>query len=599
MCDLTPKAQAALKTPWNETRQCINGQVRGVSLIESEDSRVKCPEDLRFQERIVVSPMVMSKEESSKFVFMFVFDRRKGSAMEAALNTGRTFFICMLLGVGAMTFSKDANKLVLAPIERMIAKLDKIRASPLAAMSLGEDIVNREQTEALRYQSLLSMRGSTDSEANPSITDELVLNAIKPKSLKDRLQFFWDSCWIKLTCGCYRPQAPSLNDPMETIVLEKTIVKIGSLLALGFGEAGAEIIGQNMGGRPGAELNCMIPGKRVDAIFGYCNIRNFAATTDVLEDEIMVFVNRIVDIVHSIVTEFYGSPNQNVGGAFLLVWCLSGHPSPKRSRLADCAAVSFMQIIAKTSKSAVLARYRSNARLVKRLPGYRVRMGFGLHTGWAIEGAIGSNFKIDASYIGPHVCMASRLEGLTNVYGSSVIISDHLVQLMSPEFAKLCRPIDCVLIHRVSGVALPDWEPIRLYNVDLDEFALEAESDTSAGRNKYETHRDHLKERNRRRQHRVERWADDYNMSDMISRDHDIMKMRDKYSEEFFDKFSSAFTNYQNGNWEEAARQLEQTRFFNIIEDGPSSALLSFMKTCGGQAPTDWRGYRIYEDLRG
>lgn len=30
--------------------------------------------------------------------------------------------------------------------------------------------------------------------------------------------------------------------PMETVILEQTIVKIGALLALGFGEAGSKII---------------------------------------------------------------------------------------------------------------------------------------------------------------------------------------------------------------------------------------------------------------------------------------------------------------------------------------------------------------------
>jgi class 3 adenylate cyclase len=37
-------------------------------------------------------------------------------------------------------------------------------------------------------------------------------------------------------------------------------------------------------------------------------------------------------------------------------------------------------------------------------------MGFGLHLGWAIEGAIGSNFKIDASYLSPNVNLSARLE---------------------------------------------------------------------------------------------------------------------------------------------------------------------------------------------
>merc|ERR1719182_189230 len=66
-----------------------------------------------------------------------------------------------------------------------------------------------------------------------------------------------------------------IKEPMETVILEKTIIKLGGLLALGFGEAGAEIIGQNMrGGSTG--VDAMVPGQKVDAIIGFCNIRNFS-----------------------------------------------------------------------------------------------------------------------------------------------------------------------------------------------------------------------------------------------------------------------------------------------------------------------------------
>ena len=43
-------------------------------------------------------------------------------------------------------------------------------------------------------------------------------------------------------------------------------------------------------------------------------------------------------------------------------------------------------------------------------------MGYGLHTtqaGQSIEGAIGSDFKIDASYLSPNVNLASRIEAAT------------------------------------------------------------------------------------------------------------------------------------------------------------------------------------------
>jgi len=55
------------------------------------------------------------------------------------------------------------------------------------------------------------------------------------------------------------------------MMLEQTIVKVGALLALGFGEAGVKIISDNMGHN--GDVDPMIPGNRVVAIFGFCDIR--------------------------------------------------------------------------------------------------------------------------------------------------------------------------------------------------------------------------------------------------------------------------------------------------------------------------------------
>jgi len=49
------------------------------------------------------------------------------------------------------------------------------------------------------------------------------------------------------------------------------------LLALGFGEAGAQIIAENMS--RGGDIDPMLPGKKIMAIFGFCDIRNFADCT--------------------------------------------------------------------------------------------------------------------------------------------------------------------------------------------------------------------------------------------------------------------------------------------------------------------------------
>ena len=74
---------------------------------------------------------------------------------------------------------------------------------------------------------------------------------------------------------------------------------------------------------------------------------------------------------------------------------------------------SFLKIIAKLNKFKHVTNYNSNEQMLQRVPNFKVKMGFGLHQGWAIEGAIGSFFKIDASYLSPNVNMAARLEAAT------------------------------------------------------------------------------------------------------------------------------------------------------------------------------------------
>lgn len=55
---------------------------------------------------------------------------------------------------------------------------------------------------------------------------------------------------------------------------------------------------------------------------------------------------------------------------------------------------------------------------------YDVSLGFGFHVGWGIEGAIaiGSNFKIDASYLSFNVNMSSRLEAASLQQNNLVLI---------------------------------------------------------------------------------------------------------------------------------------------------------------------------------
>merc|ERR1711871_304463 len=64
---------------------------------------------------------------------------------------------------------------------------------------------------------------------------------------------------------------------------------------------------------------------------------------------------------------------------------------------------------------------------------FRVHMGVGLNYGWGIEGAIGSEHKVDASYLSPNVNTAARLETANHQFGTKMLISLNVVTMMTAE----------------------------------------------------------------------------------------------------------------------------------------------------------------------
>jgi len=374
------------------------------------------------------------------------FSKKDDTTFEAAMNMLMTVFIMFVLGVGAILFTRIAETLVIGPIERMVNMVKQLANNPLA-------------------------------------------------TVKER-------------------SAGSGSGGYETALLERTLVKIGGLLQIGFGEAGTEIISSNM--RNGGNLNPLIAGRKMNGIFGFCDIRQFTDATECLQEEVMVFVNEIADIVHVAIHQYHGAANKNIGDAFLLVWRLPEHDSSQQQtvvkfvtgdatgassevgraartfigpsdsgivvdaeveetkerpltevELADNALYAFLKCVVDIDKANIagsLRKYRNDERLRGRFPdGYSVRMGYGLHRGWAIEGAIGSALKIDASYLSPNVNMASRLEAATKQYGTPLLMSGPFVKCLSTSARDKCRCLDVVT---VKGSA----EPVELWTFDVTDI---------------------------------------------------------------------------------------------------------------------------------
>lgn len=421
----------------------------------------------------------------------------------------------------------------------MIAKVEKIRDNPLYALKVGDESYRQEHE----------------------------------KDEKKRI------CWCLGRASTVKVQT------METKILENAIIKLGKLLALGFGEAGSEIIGKNMDD-DSATVNAMIPGNRVEAVFGFCDIRNFTDTTEVLQDKVMVFVNQVAEIVHTIVDTWQGAANRNIGDAFLIVWRMrDGFDAAVRRKIGDMSVISFVQVVAAINKSAVLKDYREHPALLARLPNYRVRMGFGLHYGWAIEGAIGSEFKIDASYLSPHVNMASRLEAVAKQYQVLILMSEPLANLCTPEMGKYFRRIDRVTLR--GGMSTP----IRLYTVDLDGECLSTEYvPPKNNKNPFEL-------RMQREKIKEEKMMSSFQVHQLFETEKDFKKMRQSFDSHFFTTFSKGYLNYEAGEWDVARTVFEVTRKMLTPPDGPSIALLAFMAkfdfdSSKVNAPKAWAHYR-------
>jgi class 3 adenylate cyclase len=330
-----------------------------------------------------------------------IYDQKDVSVTAAEFSMYTTAFVIVLLLGGVYAFSVDVQTLVIAPIEKLVALVKRIAENPLG----------------VQYQ----MLGADDGFA----------------------------------------------EGMETTILLTTITKIGGLMKVGFGEAGAAIIARNLQESSGGKLNLLGAGRSIYSIFGFCDVRQFTDTTECLQEEVMLFVNRIAHILHSIVVQCSGAANKNIGDAFLLTWKISSKSYPRdRERIADQALLTFVKALIELSRyQEFICNFSvaASARLFKRFPDYKVRIGCGLHVGWAVEGAIGSNRKIDATYISPHVSTTEFLESSTKEYGVSLLLSEDFYRLLSASAQRHIRQVD-----RIKRSA--EEPPMGLYTYDVDLF---------------------------------------------------------------------------------------------------------------------------------
>jgi hypothetical protein len=241
---------------------------------------------------------------------------------------------------------------------------------------------------------------------------------------------------------------------------------------------------------------------------------------------------------------------------------------------------AFIRVLCGCRSSSRFQKFNTNTKLREAIPDFQISLSCGLHVGWAIEGAIGSKFKIDASYLSPHVNMTARLMAATKQYDVSLLMSDAFCSILSESARDRCRMIDRVTVKGSN-------QPIDLYTFDINHSVVE-KSDLNVPRNAGVIS---IRRRDIERR-RIESKATSSN-SPYADFDNNslLVKLQSSTPKEFQRLFAYGVKAYIKGDWKKAEEKLTLAMRFKP-DDGPSQTLLTCMRVLHSQVPNDWQGYR-------
>jgi adenylate cyclase len=164
-----------------------------------------------------------------------------------------------------------------------------------------------------------------------------------------------------------------------------------------------------------------VGGEKRDLTILFSDIRGFTTFSEKMDAKALsMFLNDYLGIMTEIVFANNGTLDKYIGDAIMAFW---GAPldQPNHAQNACRAAVQMMQALEKHRD-----RFRQQY-------GVEVDIGIGLNTGTVSVGNMGSSNNFAYTVIGDHVNLASRLEGLTKYYGTSIVTTRFTFDSMQKE----------------------------------------------------------------------------------------------------------------------------------------------------------------------
>ena len=149
----------------------------------------------------------------------------------------------------------------------------------------------------------------------------------------------------------------------------------------------------------------------------FSDIRSFTSISEKLAPEDLVsFLNKYLEKVTNVILENNGAVDKFIGDAVMAFW---GAPLEDKDHAynACLSAVAFMKVIEEFKKETNLPA--------------EIKVGIGINSGEMVVGNIGSQNRFDYTVLGDNVNLASRLEGLTKMYGVTVLVTESTINNLS------------------------------------------------------------------------------------------------------------------------------------------------------------------------
>jgi len=188
----------------------------------------------------------------------------------------------------------------------------------------------------------------------------------------------------------------------------------------------------------------------------FSDIRSFTTISEAMTpQENFSFINSYLSRVSPVIRAHQGFIDKYIGDAIMALF-------PESADDAVRAAVEMQKQVIIYNQERQQSNYAP------------ITIGIGLHAGTLMLGTIGEPERMESTVIADAVNLASRLEGLTKVYGSGILISESILERLGDREKYLCRFVDRVTVKgKKSAVSV-----FEIYDAETEQ-SIELKQETA------------------------------------------------------------------------------------------------------------------------